>query len=131
MNWKRLLLILGMSVALWAQNSQTTSPKENSPAPSTTQAQACACCDPAAHHDGNTSKSCCAGKESCKSCGDKSCAKGDCACMEKMAKGQTCCAGKDGKGCCAGNACGNPQATRNSSTHSCCGSACARPTSGN
>src|SRR5581483_2304659 len=131
MNWKNVIVILLLSAAMWAQNSQTTSLDEKSPAPSTTQAQACACCNPAAHHGKNTSKSCCAGKESCKNCSDASCADGKCTCMEKMAKGQTCCAGKDGKGCCAGQACGQAAAAKDTAAHSCCGSACARSHSGN
>jgi hypothetical protein len=116
MKYRRLALILALTVVSWAQTATQTTPST----PQTPETK-CACCDKMvasdsqdAHvacmgkHDGKEMASCCAGKD------EKSCCGKDAKSCMKDAKMADCCKGKDGMKCDrkAGKDCGN----------GCCGS---------
>jgi hypothetical protein len=125
MKFKLVALVLSLTIASWAQSTNSSTPEPKSADTKST----CSCCakadtanqsDPKQTHacmrktaDGKEVMACCEGKDA-KACSGEACSKhGEkdaASCCAKTGDTQTmaCCSGKNGseKGCCDGKQCG-------------------------
>jgi hypothetical protein len=118
MKIKAMLLLLTLSLTLWAQT-----PAAPSAPAATDQAATCSCCKNM--EAGKTCADCCKDGKCAMADGKAGCCKdGKC----DMAKGKGCCAGmKDGKGCCAGKDGKVAECCKQAGKgKGCCGKACMR-----
>ena len=103
---RMMLAISILATAAWAQNAAATSPTSDKPAVQSEQKAQSSCCAKMAdnkagmaccrHEKGDTSKSCCNGKEG------MACMKGDPSAKAGCCDGKSC-DRKNGKACCGGS----------------------------